>query len=94
MRDGAYLVNCSRGELVSTPDILDALQSGKLAGYGADVLDEEPPRKDHPLLRAPNCIITPHIGSRTIESVGRQATKATENMIRMLKGEEPHARAV
>ncbi len=94
MRDGAYLVNCSRGELVVTADLKEALESGKLAGYGADVLDEEPPKPDHPLLKAPNCIITPHIGSRTYESVARQAGKATENLIRMLKGQEPLARAV
>lgn len=91
--DEAILLNCGRGELVETEALLEALESGKLAGYGADVLDEEPPPPDHPLLTAPNTIITPHIGSRTYESVQRQATMATENLIRVLRGEKPLAQA-
>ncbi len=91
MKDGAILINCGRGELVVTPDIVKALHAGKLAGYGADVLDVEPAAADHPLLSAPNCIITPHIGSRTHESVIRQATKATENLLMLLRGQKPHA---
>jgi D-3-phosphoglycerate dehydrogenase len=67
--------------------MVSALQSGKLGGYGADVLDAEPPPPDHPLLTAPNCVITSHIGSRTYESVVRQATKATDNLINFLRGE-------
>jgi D-3-phosphoglycerate dehydrogenase len=87
MRDGAIIINCARGEIVETPDMLEALQSGKLGGYGADVLDIEPPPADHPLLSAPNCVITPHIGSRTYESVPRQAMKSLRNLINALKGE-------
>jgi D-3-phosphoglycerate dehydrogenase len=94
MKDGAFLVNCGRGELVDTPALLTALERGKLAGYGADVLDEEPPRPDHPLLKAPNTLITPHIGSRTYESVARQAGMAVENTILFLSGGTPHGRAV
>ncbi len=93
MQDGAIILNCARGELADTKAILDALKSGKLGGYGADVLDVEPPPADHPLLGAPNCIITPHIGSRTYESVQRQAGMATENLIRALSGQEPLAQA-
>ena len=73
MKNGATLINCGRGELANTSDIAAALESGKLGGYGADVLDQEPPAADHPLLGAKNCIITPHVGSRTFESVQRQA---------------------
>lgn len=91
MKDGATLINCSRGELANTNDIAKALESGKLAGYGADVLDKEPPPADHPLLGAKNCIITPHVGSRTYESVQRQAGMATENLVRLLKGQKPLA---
>ena len=93
LKEGVILLNCARGELVDTDAVLDALESGKLAGYGTDVLDVEPPPADHPLLRAPNCIVTPHIGSRTYESVQRQAGMATENLIRVLNGEEPLAQA-
>jgi D-3-phosphoglycerate dehydrogenase len=91
MKDGATLINCGRGELTNTTDIAAALKSGKLGGYGADVLDQEPPPADHPLLGAENCIITPHVGSRTYESVQRQAGMATENLILLLKGQKPLA---
>jgi D-3-phosphoglycerate dehydrogenase len=88
MKDGATLINCGRGELTNTTDIAAALESGKLGGYGADVLDQEPPPADHPLLGAKNCIITPHVGSRTYESVQRQAGMATQNLVNLLKGEK------
>lgn len=88
MKDGAVLINCGRGELTNTSDIAAALESGKLGGYGADVLDQEPPPADHPLLGAKNCIITPHVGSRTFESVQRQAGMATQNLVNLLKGEK------
>jgi D-3-phosphoglycerate dehydrogenase len=93
MRDGAIVLNCARGELVITDDMNEALHSGKIGGYGADVLDVEPPPVDHPLLSAPNTVITSHIGSRTHESVIRQATMATENLLRYLNGESPLAQA-
>ena len=91
MKNSAILINCGRGELVHVDDILTALRDNTLGGYGADVLDVEPANADHPLLSAPNCLITPHIGSRTHESVIRQATKATENLLMLLRGESPHA---
>ncbi len=91
MQDGTIILNCSRGEVVVNEDIAAALESGKLGGYGADVLDEEPPRPDHPLLKAKNCIVTPHIGSRTYESVQRQAMMAATNLLHLLKGEKPLA---
>ena len=91
MKNSAILINCGRGELVHVNDILAALRDNTLGGYGADVLDVEPANADHPLLSAPNCLITPHIGSRTHESVIRQATKATENLLMLVRGESPHA---
>jgi D-3-phosphoglycerate dehydrogenase len=91
MKDGVIILNCSRGEVVKTDDMAAALESGKLGGYGADVLDEEPPRPDHPLLSAKNCIVTPHIGSRTYESVQRQAMMAAQNLLNLLRGEKPLA---
>ena len=91
MKQGVVILNCARGEIVHTGDMAAALESGRVGGYGADVLDEEPPRADHPLLHAPNCIITPHVGSRTFESVVRQATTAVQNLLLALKGEKPIA---
>ena len=87
MKNGVIILNCSRGEIVETPDMVEALKSGKVGGYGADVLDVEPPPADHPLLTAPNCVITPHIGSRTYESVPRQAMKSLTNLINALSGQ-------
>ena len=91
MKDGVIILNCSRGEGVHTDDLAAALDNGKVGGYGADVLDEEPPRADHPLLKAKNCIVTSHIGSRTYESVQRQAMMAARNLLNMLRGEKPLA---
>ncbi len=91
MKDGVQIINCARGEIVHTADLVAALDSGKVAGYGADVLDEEPPPADHPLLNHPNVVITPHVGSRTSESVQRQATKAVQNLINVAGGEAPLA---
>ncbi|HSG57927.1 MAG TPA: phosphoglycerate dehydrogenase [Woeseiaceae bacterium] len=93
MKDGVVIINCARGEIVNTADIAEALRSGKVGGYGADVLDIEPPPADHPLFSTPNTAITTHIGSRTYESVVRQATKATQNLINFVNGEPPVAQA-
>ena len=93
MQDDVIVLNCARGELVETDDIAEALNSGKAAGYGADVLDEEPPAADHKLFSAPNCIITSHIASRTYESVERQAFRATHNLINFLNGESDFIQA-
>jgi D-3-phosphoglycerate dehydrogenase len=84
--DGAWLVNTGRGELIDQAAVIAALDSGKLAGYATDVLDVEPPPSDHPLLRHPRVIVTPHVGSRTFESVPRQAMKSLTNLINALNG--------
>lgn len=89
----AVLLNCARGELVDSTALAAALETGQIAGYGADVLDEEPPKPDHPLLKCRNAVITPHIGSRTYESVIRQATMAAQNMINILEGQPALAQA-
>jgi D-3-phosphoglycerate dehydrogenase len=93
MKEGAYLLNCARGALIHEADVAAALKSGQLGGYGADVVEPEPIAKSNPLLAAPNVVLTPHVGSRTYESVERQASMAAENLIRVLKGEPPLAQA-
>ena len=85
--DGAWLINTGRGELIDQAAVIAALDSGKLAGYATDVLDQEPPPAEHPLLHHPKVIVTPHVGSRTFESVPRQAMKSLTNLINALKGE-------
>jgi len=81
LKDGVLIVNCARGEVVNSADVAAALTTGKIAGFAADVLDAEPPAADHPLLSAPNALITAHIASRTHESVQRQANRSLHNLI-------------
>jgi D-3-phosphoglycerate dehydrogenase len=92
-KKNAVLLNCARGELVDSAALAAALDADQIAGYGADVLDEEPPSPDHPLLKCRGAVITPHIGSRTYESVVRQATMAAQNMINVLAGQPAVAQA-
>ena len=95
MKPTAYLIKCARGGLVNTADLLEALRKGRIAGYAADVLEQEPPDPHDPLIPSglENIVLTPHIGSRTYESVVRQATMAVKNLVAVLRGERPLARA-
>jgi phosphoglycerate dehydrogenase-like enzyme len=93
IKKGAVIVNTGRGELVDLTALVAALKSKHLLAYAADVLDQKPPPADHPLLGLPNVIITPHIGSRTHESVQRQASCAVENLTLFLAGKKPIAQA-
>ncbi|OPZ67131.1 MAG: D-3-phosphoglycerate dehydrogenase [Verrucomicrobia bacterium ADurb.Bin474] len=91
MKKGVVIINCARGEIVKTADVVAGLESGQIGGYGTDVLDVEPPEANHPLLRHPRCIVTPHVGSRTFESVLRQATMCVENLRLAMAGNKPLA---
>lgn len=91
MPQGSYLVNTGRGELADSEAILEALDSGHLAGYATDVMEVEPPPAEHPLLSHPKVIVTAHIGSRTYESVPRQAKVALDNILNFLSGSGPIA---
>jgi len=93
MKKETVVVNCARGELVDTPAMVEALKSRRIYAYASDVMEQEPPPKDHPYFTCNNTVLTPHIGSRTFENVVRQATMATENLIAVLKGEKPPAQA-
>ena len=93
MKKGAIIINTARGGLVVESDIAEACKAGHLGGYGADVLDHEPPKPGHPFNEIDNIIITPHVGSRTFESVERQAMRATMNIVNFLKGEKDYIQA-
>jgi D-3-phosphoglycerate dehydrogenase len=93
MKKGAMVINCARGGLVVEQDIADACRSGRLSGYGTDVLDHEPIRTPHPFQDVDNILVTPHIGSRTFESVERQALRATANLVNYLEGRDDYIQA-
>lgn len=93
MKNTAIVINTARGGLVVEQDIADACKAGKLGGYGADVLEHEPMKPPHPFMEIDNIIITPHVGSRTFESVERQAMRATLNIVNYLNGEKDFIQA-
>lgn len=93
MKKTAIVINTARGGLVVESDIAEACKAGQLGGYGADVLDKEPPDQDHVFREIDNIIITPHVGSRTVESVERQAMRATLNLLNYLKGDSDYIQA-
>ena len=90
MKDGVILINNSRGGLVAEQDLADALNAGKIAAAGLDVVSQEPIRGDNPLLRAKNCLITPHISWAPRESRQRIMDMAAENLRAFLAGEPIH----
>jgi phosphoglycerate dehydrogenase-like enzyme len=86
MKRGAYFVNCARGALVDHDALLDAIDSGHLAGAGLDVTDPEPLPQDHPLWRHPRAIITPHTAGGSPRRAGRVIATFCENLKRMRDG--------
>ena len=86
MKDGAFLINTSRGGVLDEQAVTDALKSGKLAGAAVDVVSQEPMKEDNPLLSAPNCIITPHIAWAPTESRQRLLDCVVENIRCFLEG--------
>lgn len=93
MKPTAWLINTARGPLVDEPALAAALQKGRIAGAGLDVLSVEPPPADHPLLHAPNCVITPHIAWNTPAARRRLIDIAVENYRAFLQG-RPNAHDV
>ncbi|MBT8241088.1 MAG: hydroxyacid dehydrogenase [Acidimicrobiales bacterium] len=89
MKPGSILINCARGPIVNTDDLLAALESGHLMGAGLDVTEPEPLPADHPLLHMPNVIVTPHIASNTVAGRARMERMAFEQMTLGLSGQRP-----
>jgi glycerate dehydrogenase len=86
MKPSVFLINTSRGPLIIEQDLADALNNGWIAGAALDVLCEEPPRSDNPLLTARNCLVTPHMAWATTEARQRMMKIVEENLSRFLSG--------
>ncbi|MCQ2196832.1 MAG: D-2-hydroxyacid dehydrogenase [Bacteroidaceae bacterium] len=86
MKQGAIIINTSRGPVVNEQDVANALKSGKLAAFGADVLCTEPAKEDNPLLSAPNVFLTPHIAWATFEARTRLMNILTQNVKAFING--------
>jgi D-3-phosphoglycerate dehydrogenase len=89
MQKHAYFMNLARGELVVEADLVRALQEGLLAGAALDVMDDEPPSKDHPLLQMPQVLLTPHNAALTADCRIRMALHAAQGIDEVLTGRAP-----
>ncbi len=89
MKPTALLINTARGKIIDQKALLNALEKNQLAGFAADVMAEEPPAVDEPLINHPNTIITAHIGSLTHTTYREMCFITVKNTLAILRGEEP-----
>lgn len=89
MQAGSYLVNTSRGAAVDEEALAHSLQDGHLAGAAIDVFAQEPPDLEHPLQRAPNLLLTPHVAGLSDQALPRVAQQAAEGIVDVLQGRRP-----
>lgn len=87
-KEGSTLINTSRGPVVEAAPLADALRAGRLLGAAIDVFDPEPPSPDHPLLSAPNCVLTPHVASRSKEGLAAM-NDVVDDIVAVLTGKPP-----
>jgi phosphoglycerate dehydrogenase-like enzyme len=89
MKPGSFLVNTARGEMIEEVALQQALELGHLRGAALDCFSKEPPGADHPLLRLPQVIVTPHTGSHADEATNTMGWMSLEDCLAVLQGERP-----
>ena len=94
MKPSAFIVNTARGGIVHEADLCAILAAGKIAGAGIDVFEKEPCPPNHPYLKLPNVIVSPHIAGVTVESLDRMAIAAVENVLSVFDGKPNKENAV
>lgn len=93
MKPGMRIVNCARGGIIDEIALVDAIDEGIVAGAGFDVFEVEPPAPDHPFLKHPKIIVTPHLGASTVEAQENVAIDVSEQVLHILR-DEPFMNAV
>ncbi len=88
LKPGALLVNTARGAVIDTPALVEALRSGRLAGAGLDVFEQEPLPADHPLLECEQVVLTPHNADQTPEGMELLNSGIVENVIAFFEGRD------
>ena len=91
MKPTSFFLNAARGDVVDEPALIAALKNGEIAGAGLDVLVEEPFPADHPFMKMPNVVLTPHMAAQSQETVSKLVTMAAKGTLAVLRGEKwPH----
>lgn len=94
MKDGVYIVNTARGSIVNETDMAEALESGKVAGFGTDVFEHEPIDLSGPLFKYDNYIATPHVSAETFENCETTSVVTARALLAVFEGREPENRLV
>ena len=89
MKDTAIIINTARGPIIDEPAMIAALESGSITGAGLDVLEQEPPAPDNPLLKMENVIVTPHIASATTRMRPETRRRVGREVALVMKGRWP-----
>lgn len=92
MKKSAFFINAARGPIVNEEALTEALKKGEIAGAGLDVFVEEPIDSNHPLLQLDNVVALPHIASSSIETRTAMMNLCVQNVMAVLKGDEPRTR--